>query len=42
MMEVRLDRLTAASHPMTERETKIKSVVKRVSLVSGADPSSDA
>ncbi len=35
MMEVRLD-------PMTERETKIKEVVKRVSLVSGADPSSDA
>ena len=27
---------------MTERETKIKTVVKRISLVSGADPSSDA
>jgi acyl carrier protein len=27
--------------PMTERETKIKAVVKGVSLLSGADPSSD-
>ena len=26
---------------MTDRETQIKTVVKRVSLVSGADPSSD-